>query len=81
VRADQQGSCKCFERWSELRIVARGGDPGDPADPASADASVGPCRAAGADKSIKNKQDKVPIDMCEPVWSTAWKYTREVLAN
>lgn len=35
---------------------------------------------AGADKTIKNKQDKMPIDLCEPVWSVAWKYTREVLS-
>lgn len=34
----------------------------------------------GADKTFKNKQGKIPIDLCEPVWSTAWKYTRELLA-
>ena len=34
---------------------------------------------SGADKSIRNKQGKVPIDLCEPVWSLAWKYTRELL--
>ena len=28
---------------------------------------------SGADKSIKNKQDKMPIDLCEPVWSVAWQ--------
>ena len=28
---------------------------------------------SGADKSIRNKQGKVPIDLCEPVWSLAWK--------
>ena len=35
---------------------------------------------SGADKSIRNKQGKVPIDLCEPVWSLAWKYTRRVAA-
>jgi ankyrin repeat protein len=34
----------------------------------------------GADKSLKNKQGKMPIDLCQPVWSHAWKYTRELLA-
>ena len=33
----------------------------------------------GADKTFKNKQGKIPIDLYEPVW-TAWKYTRELLA-
>ena len=33
----------------------------------------------GADKTIKNKQGKIPIDMCQPVWSEAWRYTREIL--
>ena len=36
---------------------------------------------SGADKTIKNKQDKMPIDLCQPVWSVAWKYTREVLSQ
>ena len=33
----------------------------------------------GADKTIKNKQGRLPIDMCQPVWSEAWRYTREIL--
>lgn len=33
----------------------------------------------GSDKSIKNKQGKMAIDLCQPVWSHAWKYTRELL--
>ena len=33
----------------------------------------------GADKTIKNKQGRIPIDMCQPVWSEAWRYTREIL--
>jgi len=35
----------------------------------------------GADKHHRNKQEKVPIDMCQPVWSNSWKYCRELLAN
>lgn len=35
----------------------------------------------GADKRITNKQGKIPIDMCQPCWSNAYKYTREVLAD
>ena len=34
----------------------------------------------GADKSLKNKQGKMPVDLCQPAWSHAWKYTRELLA-
>ena len=34
----------------------------------------------GADKVIRNKQDKIPIDLCQPCWSNAYRYTREVLA-
>ena len=36
--------------------------------------------AAGADRSLRNRQDKVPIDLCQPMWSHAYRYTREVLA-
>ena len=35
---------------------------------------------SGADRSIRNKQDKLPIDLCQPCWSNAYRYTREVLA-
>jgi hypothetical protein len=35
----------------------------------------------GADKTIRNKQDKVCIDMCQPVWSHSWKYARELLSD
>jgi hypothetical protein len=34
----------------------------------------------GADRAIRNKQDKLPIDLCQPCWSNAYRYTREVLA-
>ena len=34
----------------------------------------------GADRTMRNKQNKLPIDLCQPVWSTAWRYTQEVLA-
>lgn len=35
----------------------------------------------GADKHHRNKQEKIAIDMCQPVWSHSWKFCREVLAN
>ena len=35
---------------------------------------------SGADKTVKNKQDALPIDRCQPVWSNSWKYCRELLA-
>merc|ERR1711920_752538 len=34
----------------------------------------------GADKTIQNKQEKIPIDLCQPCWSNSYKYTRAVLA-
>lgn len=34
----------------------------------------------GADKTIANKQEKIPIDLCQPCWSDAYRYTREVLS-
>jgi len=36
---------------------------------------------AGADRTVRNKQDMLPIDLCKPVWSSAWRYTAEVLAQ
>ncbi len=36
--------------------------------------------AAGADRTLRNRQDKLPIDLCQPSWSPAYRYTREVLA-
>ncbi len=35
---------------------------------------------SGADRGIRNKQDKLPIDLCQPAWSNAYRYAREVLA-
>ena len=31
-----------------------------------------------ADRGIRNKQDKVPIDLCQPCWSDSYRYTRQV---
>ncbi|KAL4451860.1 hypothetical protein ABPG75_007522 [Micractinium tetrahymenae] len=36
---------------------------------------------SGADKALRNKQDKIPIDLCQPAWSNAYRFTREVLAE
>ncbi len=33
----------------------------------------------GADKGIRNKQDKVAVDMCQACWSHSYRFTREVL--
>lgn len=35
----------------------------------------------GADKHLKNRQDKIPIDLCQPAWSHAYRFTRGILAN
>merc|ERR1712207_55595 len=35
----------------------------------------------GADRNMRNKQDKVPMDLCKPCWSNAYKYTQAVLAG
>ena len=32
-----------------------------------------------ADREIRNKQDKIPMDLCQPVWSDAYRYTRQVV--
>lgn len=34
----------------------------------------------GADQTIRNKQDKVAVDLCQPCWSHSYRWTREVLA-
>lgn len=34
-----------------------------------------------ANKGLKNKQDKLPIDLCQACWSPAFRYTREVLSS
>ena len=34
----------------------------------------------GANKNMKNAQDKLPIDMCQAVWSDSYKYMKECLA-
>jgi hypothetical protein len=36
--------------------------------------------AQGADKTLRNKQDKMAIDLCQPCWSDSYRFTREVLA-
>lgn len=33
-----------------------------------------------ADRTLRNKQDKIPIDLCQPCWSHSYSYTRAVLA-
>lgn len=35
---------------------------------------------SGGDKSLRNKQDKMPIDLCQPCWSNSYRFAREVLA-
>ena len=39
-----------------------------------------PRSTQGADKTLRNKQDKMAIDLCQPCWSDAYRFTREVLA-
>lgn len=34
-----------------------------------------------ADKSLRNRQDKIAIDLCQPCWSNSYAYTRAVLAT
>ncbi len=33
-----------------------------------------------ADRGLRNKQDKIPIDLCQACWSNSYAYTRAVLA-
>lgn len=35
----------------------------------------------GADRTIQNKQGKMPIDLAQPCWSDAYRFTRQVLAS
>ena len=34
----------------------------------------------GADRTLRNRQDKVPVDLCQPCWSNSYRFAREVLA-
>lgn len=34
----------------------------------------------GADKMATNAQEKIPIDLCQAIWSPAYKYTAKLLA-
>ena len=34
----------------------------------------------GADKTLKNKQEKMPIDNCQACWSHSWRYAKELLS-
>ena len=34
----------------------------------------------GADRNMRNKQDKLPVDLCKPCWSNAYKFCQAVLA-
>jgi hypothetical protein len=36
--------------------------------------------ARGADRGLRNKQEKVAIDLAQPCWSEAYRFMREVLA-
>lgn len=36
--------------------------------------------ARNADKTLRNKQDNIAIDLCQPCWSHSYSYTRAVLA-
>ena len=36
---------------------------------------------SGADKTLKNKQERLPIDNCQACWSNSWRYVRELLAD
>merc|ERR1712072_49777 len=33
---------------------------------------------AGSDKQVRNKQEKLPIDLCQACWSNSYKYCREI---
>jgi ankyrin repeat protein len=35
---------------------------------------------SGADKNRANQQSALPIDNCQPQWSSAYKYTQQILA-
>ena len=34
----------------------------------------------GADRTLRNRQDKMPMDLCQPCWSNSYRFAREVLA-
>lgn len=36
--------------------------------------------SSGADRTLRNKQEKIAIDLAQPCWSNAYRFTREVLA-
>lgn len=35
----------------------------------------------GADRGLANRQGAVPLDLCQPQWSHAYRYTRQLLAG
>ena len=35
----------------------------------------------GSDRSMRNKQDKLPMDLCKPCWSNSYKYCIAVLSS
>lgn len=37
--------------------------------------------AAGADRSAVNGQGRIPLDLCQPQWSTAYKFVRAELSS
>ena len=36
-------------------------------------------KQAGADKRLRNRQDKAAADLCQACWSHSWRYAREAL--
>jgi len=35
---------------------------------------------SGADRNVRNRQDKMPVDLCKPCWSNSYKFCLAVLA-
>lgn len=36
--------------------------------------------AQGADRTLRNKQEKIPIDLCQPCWSNSYRFARQLLS-
>jgi hypothetical protein len=37
--------------------------------------------AAGSDREAVNRQGATALDLCQPVWSHSWRFTRQLLAG
>lgn len=35
----------------------------------------------GANRNLRNKQEKLAVDQCQPCWSNSWRFCKEVLAE